>query len=128
MGATHAEKSTVRAGQLNAVPEEGCLWRKLALRPHCVHQTSRNQVVQDRRAGLRVLPMSSSGHEKMGRENAFFDDIGAEAIPGLDLQTMSGLMPLESVPTAVPPERLFRRHSHRRVSVEDKASSTPRRT
>src|SRR5258708_29440108 len=50
-----------------------------------------------------------------------FDDIGAEAIPGLNLQTVRGLMPLESVPTVVPPERYSAGNSHRRVSVEDKA-------
>jgi ribonucleoside-diphosphate reductase beta chain len=50
-----------------------------------------------------------------------FDDIGAEAIPGLNLQTVSGLMPLAPVPAAVPAERYSAGNSHRRVSVEDKA-------
>src|SRR5258708_15026582 len=50
-----------------------------------------------------------------------FDDIGAEAIPGLNLQTVSGLMPLESVPTEAPRERYSAGSSQRRVSVEDKA-------
>jgi ribonucleoside-diphosphate reductase beta chain len=50
-----------------------------------------------------------------------FDDIGAEAIPGLNLQAMSGLMPPAPAPTAVPVERYSAGNSHRRVSVEDKA-------
>ncbi len=50
-----------------------------------------------------------------------FDDIGAEAIPGLNLRTMSELMPLAPVPAAAPGERYSAGNSHRRVSVEDKA-------
>src|SRR6266581_3930800 len=49
-----------------------------------------------------------------------FDDIGAEAIPGLNLQTAGGLMP-SSVPAAAPGERYSAGNSRRRVSVEDKA-------
>src|SRR3989449_1039517 len=49
-----------------------------------------------------------------------FDDIGAEAIPGLNLQTVAGFVPssLGSVPTAE--ERHSAENSHRRVRVEDK--------
>src|SRR5258705_3266184 len=50
-----------------------------------------------------------------------FDDIGAEAIPGLNLQTVSGLMlPPARVPTVAPAERYSAGTSRRRVSVEDK--------
>jgi ribonucleoside-diphosphate reductase beta chain len=49
-----------------------------------------------------------------------FDDIGAEAIPGLNLQTVSGLM-TSSAPAAAPAERYSAGNSRRRVSVEDKA-------
>src|SRR6266704_1763485 len=48
-----------------------------------------------------------------------FDDIGAEAIPGLNLQTAGGLMP-SSVPAAAPGERYSAGNSHRRVRVDDK--------
>jgi len=50
-----------------------------------------------------------------------FDDIGAEAIPGLNLQTMSGLLPLSPAPAAASQERYSAGNSRRRVSVEDKA-------
>src|SRR6267154_310654 len=50
-----------------------------------------------------------------------FDDIGAEAIPGLNLRTVSGLMPLAPVPAVAAGERYSAGNSHRRVSVEDKA-------
>ena len=50
-----------------------------------------------------------------------FDDIGAEAIPGLSLRSVSGLIPSSSAPAAAPGERYSAGNSHRRVSVEDKA-------
>jgi len=50
-----------------------------------------------------------------------FDDIGAEAIPGLNLQTMSGLLPPSPAPAAASQERYSAGNSRRRVSVEDKA-------
>src|SRR5258706_13700399 len=50
-----------------------------------------------------------------------FDDIGAEAIPGLNLRTMSGLLPPSPVPAAASQERYSAGNSCRRVSVEDKA-------
>jgi ribonucleoside-diphosphate reductase beta chain len=48
-----------------------------------------------------------------------FDDIGAEAIPGLSLRSVSGLIPSSSVPAAG--ERYSAGNSQRRVRVEDKA-------
>jgi ribonucleoside-diphosphate reductase beta chain len=48
-----------------------------------------------------------------------FDDIGAEAIPGLNLRSVSGLIPSSSVPAAG--ERYSAGNSQRRVRVEDKA-------
>src|SRR5258708_36708145 len=50
-----------------------------------------------------------------------FDDIGAEAIPGLRLRSVSGLIPSSSAPAADPGERYSAGNSHRRVSVEAKA-------
>src|SRR5258708_19283278 len=50
-----------------------------------------------------------------------FDDIGAEAIPGLSLRSVSGLIPPPSAPAAAGGERYSAGNSHRRVSVEDKA-------
>src|SRR5712672_2853677 len=50
-----------------------------------------------------------------------FDDIGAEATPGLSLRSISGLIPPSSAPAAAPGERYSAGNSHRRVSVEDKA-------
>src|SRR5438874_2783992 len=47
-----------------------------------------------------------------------FDDIGAEAIPGLNLQSVSGLAP--SSAAAPSGERYSSGNSHRRVRVEDK--------
>src|SRR5260221_795884 len=49
-----------------------------------------------------------------------FDDIGAEAIPGLNLQAVSGLAPLPTAPAGPPGERYSSGNSHRRVRVEDK--------
>ncbi len=45
-----------------------------------------------------------------------FDEIGAEAIPGLNLQSVSGLVPSSPAPG----ERYSAGNSHRRVRVEDK--------
>jgi len=50
-----------------------------------------------------------------------FDDIGAEAIPGLSLRSVSGLIPPSPAPAADAGERYSAGNSHRRVSVEDKA-------
>src|SRR5712664_4345544 len=50
-----------------------------------------------------------------------FDDIGAEAIPGLSLRSVSGLLSPSPVPAAVSQERYSAGNSRRRVSVEDKA-------
>src|SRR6266699_818006 len=47
-----------------------------------------------------------------------FDDIGAEAIPGLNLQSVAGFVP--PAPAAAPEERYSAGNSHRRVRVEDK--------
>ncbi len=47
-----------------------------------------------------------------------FDDIGAEAIPGLNLQSAAGFVP--PAPAAAPEERYSAGNSHRRVRVEDK--------
>ena len=47
-----------------------------------------------------------------------FDDIGAEAIPGLNLQSVAGFVP--PAPAAAPGERYSAGNSHRRVRVEDK--------
>jgi len=49
-----------------------------------------------------------------------FDEIGAEAIPGLSLQTVSGLVPPSQSPTAAPQERYSAGNRERRVRVEDK--------
>src|SRR5256885_7454041 len=46
-----------------------------------------------------------------------FDDIGAEAIPGLNLQSISGLASTAAGPSE---ERYSSGNSHRRVRVEDK--------
>src|SRR6266700_594672 len=47
-----------------------------------------------------------------------FDDIGAEAIAGLNLQSVAGFVP--PAPAAAPEERYSAGNSHRRVRVEDK--------
>src|SRR4029077_15409638 len=47
-----------------------------------------------------------------------FDDIGAEAIPGLNLRTVSGLMP--EAPATIQEERYSAGNRDRRVRVEDK--------
>src|SRR5213592_2735840 len=47
-----------------------------------------------------------------------FDDIGAEAIPGLNLQSVSGLAPSSAAEPSG--ERYSSGNSHRRVRVEDK--------
>ena len=49
-----------------------------------------------------------------------FDDIGAEAIPGLNLQSVSGLAPSSAAPAGLSGERYCAGNSHRRVRVEDK--------
>src|SRR5689334_2018658 len=49
-----------------------------------------------------------------------FDDIGAEAIPGLNLQAVSGLLPPSPAPAVVPQERYSAGNRDRRVRVEDK--------
>src|SRR5438445_2061970 len=49
-----------------------------------------------------------------------FDDIGAETIPGLNLQSVSGLVPSPSAPAGLSGERYSAGNSHRRVRVEDK--------
>ncbi len=49
-----------------------------------------------------------------------FDDIGAEAIPGLNLQSVSGLAPSSAAPAGLSGERYSSGNSHRRVRVEDK--------
>jgi len=49
-----------------------------------------------------------------------FDDIGAEAIPGLNLRTVSGLLPPSPAPAAAPQERYAAGNRDRRVRVEDK--------
>ena len=50
-----------------------------------------------------------------------FDDIGAEAIPGLNLQSVRGLLPPSPAPPAAPPqERYPAGNRDRRVRVEDK--------
>src|SRR5262245_66399730 len=49
-----------------------------------------------------------------------FDDIGAEAIPGLNLQSVSGLLPASPAPAAIPQERYSAGNRDRRVRVEDK--------
>jgi len=48
-----------------------------------------------------------------------FDDIGAETIPGLNLQSVSGLVP-PPAPAGLSGERYSAGNSHRRVRVEDK--------
>src|SRR3989454_5525181 len=50
-----------------------------------------------------------------------FDDIGAETIPGLNLQSVSGLLPSPPAPAGLSGERYSAGNSRRRVSVEDKA-------
>ena len=49
-----------------------------------------------------------------------FDDIGAEAIPGLNLRSVSGLLPPSPAPAAGSRERDSTGNSHGRVRVEDK--------
>src|SRR5437870_5696884 len=49
-----------------------------------------------------------------------FDDIGAETIPGLNLQSVSGLLPSPPAPAGISGERYSAGNSHRRVRVEDK--------
>ncbi len=49
-----------------------------------------------------------------------FDEIGAEAIPGLNLQSVSGLVPSSPAPAEPSGERYSAGNSHRRVRVEDK--------
>src|SRR5436189_2621644 len=49
-----------------------------------------------------------------------FDDIGAEAIPGLNLQSVSGLAPSSAAPAGLSGERYSSGNSQRRVKVEDK--------
>jgi len=49
-----------------------------------------------------------------------FDDIGAEAIPGINLQSVRGLMPSSPAPAEPSGERYSAGNSHRRVRVEDK--------
>src|SRR5213594_886449 len=49
-----------------------------------------------------------------------FDDIGAETIPGLNLQSVSGLVPSPPAPAGLSGERYSAGNSHRRVRVEDK--------
>jgi len=49
------------------------------------------------------------------------DDIGAETIPGLNLQSVSGLVPSPPAPAGLSGERYSAGNSRRRVSVEDKA-------
>src|SRR5882757_1272002 len=49
-----------------------------------------------------------------------FDEIGAEAIPGLSLQTGSGLIPAAPALAEVPQERYSAGNRDRRVRVEDK--------
>ena len=49
-----------------------------------------------------------------------FDDIGAETIPGLNLQSVSGLVPSPPAPDGLSGERYSAGNSHRRVRVEDK--------
>src|SRR6266851_6123259 len=49
-----------------------------------------------------------------------FDEIGAEAIPGLNLQSVSGPVPSSPAPAELPGERYSAGNSHRRVRVEDK--------
>ncbi len=50
-----------------------------------------------------------------------FDDIGAEAIPGLNLQPVSARVTSSPAPAELSGERYSAGNSHRRVSVEDKA-------
>ena len=52
-----------------------------------------------------------------------FDDIGAEAIPGLNLQSVSGLLPPSPAPAASSQERYSAGNSHRRVRVESVENS-----
>ncbi len=49
-----------------------------------------------------------------------FDDIGAETIPGLNLQSVSGLVPSPPAPAGLSGERYSAGNAHRRVRVEDK--------
>jgi ribonucleoside-diphosphate reductase beta chain len=49
-----------------------------------------------------------------------FDDIGAEVIPGLNLQSVGGLAPSPAAPAGLSEERYSSGNSHRRVRVEDK--------
>jgi len=49
-----------------------------------------------------------------------FDNIGAETIPGFNLQSVSGLLPSPPAPAGLSGERYSAGNSHRRVRVEDK--------
>ena len=49
-----------------------------------------------------------------------FDDIGAEAITGLSLQSVGGLAPSSAASAGLSEERYSSGNSHRRVRVEDK--------
>ncbi len=49
-----------------------------------------------------------------------FDDIGAEAIPGLNLKSLGGVAPAAPAPGAVSGDIYSAGNSHRRVRVEDK--------
>jgi len=50
-----------------------------------------------------------------------FDDMGAEPVPGINLQPVSALAPSPPAPAELSEERYSAGNSHRRVSVEDKA-------
>src|SRR5256884_6091822 len=49
-----------------------------------------------------------------------FDDVGAEAIAGINLQSVSGLAPSSAASAGLSEERYSSGNSHRRVRVEDK--------
>ena len=49
-----------------------------------------------------------------------FDDVGAETIPGLNLHSVSELVPSPPAPAGLSGERYSAGNSHRRVRVEDK--------
>ena len=49
-----------------------------------------------------------------------FEDIGAEAIARLNLQSVSGLAPSSAASAGLSEERYSSGNSHRRVRVEDK--------